>query len=109
MGPALLAAERDVAAAAASSSSRGAGAAGAPSGGTGDGCGAGAEAGGAAAKAAASGAGTYVGPNASVRDYCCQEISPELNVAVASLLTQLKGYQDRAAAKAGQGQVGTEG
>jgi hypothetical protein len=42
---------------------------------------------------------TYVGPNATLRDYCYQEISPDLNASVAALLTQVKGFQDRAMAR----------
>ena len=42
---------------------------------------------------------TYVGPNATLAEYCNQEISPQLNQAVTTLLQQVKGYQDRAMAK----------
>eukprot|EP00879_Flechtneria_rotunda_P009717 GHRR01010166.1.p1 GENE.GHRR01010166.1~~GHRR01010166.1.p1 ORF type:complete len:336 (+),score=105.56 GHRR01010166.1:396-1403(+) len=42
---------------------------------------------------------TYVGPNAAVQSYCKQEISLELNTAVTTLLTTVKGFQDRAMAK----------
>jgi hypothetical protein len=49
---------------------------------------------------------TYVGPNAAVQAYCTQEISPELNTAVTSLLTAVKAQQDKAIAK-NPGKVGT--
>lgn len=42
---------------------------------------------------------TYVGPSAAVQSYCTQEISPELNVAVTSLLAAVKAQQDKAMAK----------
>jgi hypothetical protein len=42
---------------------------------------------------------TYVGPNAAVQAYCTQEISPDLNVAVTTLLMTVKGLQDKAIAK----------
>jgi hypothetical protein len=42
---------------------------------------------------------TYVGPNAAVQAYCTQEILPELNAAVTTLLTTVKDLQDKAIAK----------
>ncbi len=48
---------------------------------------------------------TYVGPNAAVQPYCTQEITPELNAAVTSVLTAVKLLQDKAIAK-NPGKVG---
>jgi len=42
---------------------------------------------------------TYVGPDASTRDYCHQVISPELNAVTDQLLRQLRVFQERAIAK----------